>query len=93
MTRRAWRRPFRGGMTCSTRLENSRAPTRSLCRAAASASTAATSAARPALVRGSPKRVEPEWSTTSRTVSSRSSVNVLTKGLPSRAETFQSMVR
>ena len=47
----------------------------------------------PALGRGVPNRVEPDWSTTRSSVSSRSSMKVLTKGWPSRAETFQSMAR
>ena len=78
MTRSACRRPFRGGITRSTSSAKSSAPTRSLWYAAASASTAATSTASAALVTGSPNRVEPDWSTTSIRVSSRSSVNVLT---------------
>ncbi len=78
MTRSAWRRPFRGGITRSTSSANRSAPTRSFWRAAASASTAATSIASDPLVSGSPNRVEPDWSTSSMSVSSRSSVNVLT---------------
>ena len=45
MTRSAWRRPFRGGITRSTSSAKSSAPTRSFWCAAASASTAATSTA------------------------------------------------
>ena len=78
ITRSAWRRPFRGGTTCSTSSAKRRAPTRSFWYAAARARTAATSTSSPALLTGSPMRVEPDWSTTRSTVSSRSSVKVLT---------------
>jgi len=78
ITRSACRRPFRGGITRSTSSAKSSAPTRSFWCAAASASTAATSTASPAFVIGSPNRADPDWSTTSIRVSSRSSVKVFT---------------
>ena len=51
ITRSAWRRPCRGSITRSTRSLKKSAPTRSLLRAAASASTAHSSAASSPLVR------------------------------------------
>ena len=75
MSRSACRRPFRGGTTCSMRSVNSTAPTRSLLRMADMASTAASSLASSLLKRARvPNRSDPERSTASITVSSRSSM-------------------
>jgi hypothetical protein len=69
-------------------------PTRSLLRTAARASTAASSVASSLLKRPCvPKRSEPDRSTTSITVSSRSSSYWRTNGRRMRAVTFQSMAR
>ena len=69
-------------------------PTRSLFRTADIASTAASSLASSLLKRFTvPKRSEPERSTTSITVSSRSSMYRFTKGRRMRAVTFQSIER
>ena len=94
MRRRACRRPLRGGTTCSMRSVNSTAPTRSLFRIADIASTAASSLASSLLKRPRvPNRSEPERSTASITVSSRSSMKRFTNGRPMRAVTFQSIER
>src|SRR5271166_3047192 len=61
---------------------------------AENAKTLASSAARSRLLRAAdPKFPEALMSTSKKIVSSRSSVNFLTKGRPARAVTFQSMVR
>src|SRR6185437_6947925 len=92
--RSAWRRPLRGGTTCSICSVNMIAPTRSLLRMADIASTAASSDATSLLKRRRvPKRSEPDTSTASITVSSRSSMYRLTYGRCMRAVTFQSMLR
>ena len=75
MTRIAWRRPFRGGTTCSMRSVNISVPTRSLLRMALIASTAESSVVSSLLKRETvPKRCDPERSAASITVSSRSSM-------------------
>src|SRR5437867_5248518 len=92
-TASTWRRPRLGGMYLSIRSVNRIAPTRSLLRMAAKASTADTSAAISVFVRSPlPNRPDPETSTSSMSVSSRSSTKRLTKGAPVRAVTFQSIV-
>ena len=76
------------------RSESSAAPTRSWLRMAAKASSAASSAASSRLrMAREPKLRLPETSTARNTVRSRSSTYCLTKGVPMRAVTFQSMVR
>ncbi len=78
MMRSACSRPLRGETTWSMPPEKMRAPTRSFCRAAASASTAETSTPSSDLATGAPNSSDPERSTTSRSVSSRSSMKVFT---------------
>ena len=69
-------------------------PTLSLLRMAENASTLASSAAISRLLCAvEPKLPEALTSTSRRMVSSRSSVNFLTKGWPARAVTFQSIMR
>ena len=69
-------------------------PTRSLFLIAENASSAASSAATSRLACSrEPKAPEPDTSTSSITVSSRSSTNSLTYGSRMRAVTFQSIVR
>ena len=93
-SRRAWRRPLRGGTNFSTSSVKRHRPTRSPFCTAEKASSAAISAATSALVRvPEPKSVEAERSQSTITVSSRSSTNRLTWRWPVRAETFQSMAR
>src|SRR5882757_11309032 len=93
-TRSTWRRPFFGGRYRSTRSVTSSRPTLSLLRMAENARTLASSAARSRLLNAAePKFPDALISTRRRMVSSRSSVNFLTKGRPARAVTFQSMVR
>src|ERR1700726_3737960 len=93
-TRSTWRRPFFGGRYRSIRSVTSSSPTLSLLRMAENARTLASSAARSRLLKAAePKFPDALISTSRRMVSSRSSVNFLTKGRPARAVTFQSMVR
>src|SRR6202166_1732793 len=93
-TRSTWRRPFFGGRYRSMRSVTRSSPTLSLLRIAEKARTLASSAARSRLLKAAePKFPEALISTSNRIVSSRSSVNFLTKGRPARAVTFQSMVR
>src|SRR6267154_6796492 len=93
-TRSTWRRPFFGGRYRSTRSVTSSRPTLSLLRMAENARTLASSAARSRLLKEpDPKFPDALISTSRKMVSSRSSVNFLTKGRPARAVTFQSMVR
>src|SRR5450830_1307375 len=81
-------------MTCSMRSVKRSTPTRSLFRIADIASTAASSLASSLLnLFTVPNRSEPERSTTSITVSSRSSMYRLTNGRRIRAVTFQSIER
>ena len=83
MMRNVWERPFFGGMKSSTRSVKRSRPTLSLLRIALKASRHATSAASSRFdCETLPKLPEALTSTTSMTVSSRSSVNFLTNGVP-----------
>ena len=87
-------RPRRGGMYARAAVEKSSSPMRSEFCTAEKAKTAASSAAMSHLRQSTePKPMEPETSTATMTVRSRSSTNSLTCGTPLRAVTFQSMVR
>ena len=92
--RSTWREPFFGGTIASMRSVKSSMPTRSFERIAENASVAAISATSSRLSCARvPKASEPDRSTASITVSSRSSRNTLTCGSPTRALTFQSIER
>ena len=87
-------RPLRGGTYLTTSSAKNIKPTLSLFLRDANMRTAATSTAVSILLRlCEPKAPDAEMSTAIKTVSSRSSQNVLTYGTSDRAVTFQSMLR
>ena len=85
---------MRGGTNFSIRSLKMMSPTLSLFVIAENASTAQISTATSPFIRDcEPNSPEALTSTTSMRVSSRSSSNTLTNGVPVRAVTFQSMLR
>ena len=93
-TRRTCRRPFFGGMYCSISVGEEHQPDLVAVADGGEGENAGQFGGQFALaLRAEPKLPEALTSTSSRMVSSRSSVNFLTNGRPARAVTFQSMVR
>ena len=92
--RSTWMRPDAGGMTASTPVSMTTAPTRLPPRVSTCARVVATSASTRSFWRSTgPKPIDAEWSSSSHAVRSRSSTYSRTYGSSSRAVTFHSMWR